>query len=116
MHELAVTKSILKLVLDHAAQHGCSQVLSISLVVGEMRNLEEDWIQRYFDYISKGSPAEKAVIRVRKVTVDFLCSSCGQHFTPNVRQEQKILCPHCNSFEYDLVAGRELIVEKIEAR
>jgi hydrogenase nickel incorporation protein HypA/HybF len=116
MHELAVTKSILKLVLDHTAQHGSTQVLKIHLVIGEMRNLEEDWIQRYFDYISKGTPAEKSVIKVKKVPVEFLCSGCGRHFTADVKQEKQILCPHCDSFEYDLVAGRELIVEKIEVR
>ncbi len=116
MHELAVTKSILKLALDHTARHGSTQVLSIRLVIGEMRNLEEEWIQRYFNYISKGTPAEKAIIKVRKVPVDFLCSHCGQHFTADVRQAQRILCPHCNSFEYDLTAGRELIVESIEVR
>jgi hydrogenase nickel incorporation protein HypA/HybF len=116
MHELAVTKSILKLVLDHTAQNRGTQVLSIHLVIGEMRNLEEDWVQRYFDYISKGTPAEKAVIKVTKVPVGCLCSTCGKHFTADFKQEQKILCPHCNSFEYDLVAGRELIVEKIEVR
>ena len=116
MHELAVTKSILKLVLDHAAQHQAVQVLSIDLVIGEMRNLEQDWIQRYFDYISRGTPSEGAQIRVRKVPLDFLCVSCGQHFTADVHQEQRILCPHCGGFEYDLYAGRELIVEKVEVR
>jgi hydrogenase nickel incorporation protein HypA/HybF len=116
MHELAVTKSILKLVLDHTTRHGGTQVLKIHLVIGEMRNLEEDWIQHYFDYISKGTPAEKAVIKVKKVPVGFLCSSCGKNFAADVRQEQKILCPYCNSFEYDLATGRELIVEKVEVR
>lgn len=116
MHELAVTKSILKLVLDHAAEHGATQVLSIELVIGEMRNLEQEWIQRYFDFISKGTAAEKAIIKVRKVPVDFLCSMCKRHFTADIKQERQILCPHCNSFDYDLVTGRELIVEKVEVR
>ncbi len=116
MHELAVTKSILKLVLDHTAQHGGSQVLRISLVIGEMRNLEEDWIQRYFDYISAGTPAEKAVIQVRKVPVVFQCKGCERSFSANLREDKKLLCPHCSSFEYDLISGRELLVEQVEIR
>lgn len=116
MHELAVTKSILKLALDHTARHGGSQILKIHLAVGEMRNLEEDWIQRYFDYISKGTLAEKAIIRVKKIPVVFLCKECGRQFTANIKEEKRILCSVCGSFEYDLVSGRELIVEQLEVQ
>lgn len=116
MHELAVTKSILKLALDHAAQNGGTEILSIHLAIGEMRNLEEDWIQRYFDYISKGTIAEKAVIKVRKIPAAFLCKKCGQQFVPNLKEDKKMLCTHCGSFEYDLVTGRELLVEQLEVR
>ena len=58
MHELAVTKSILQLVLDETEKNQAKEILKIQLVIGEMRNLEEEWIQRYFDYISKGTIAE----------------------------------------------------------
>jgi hydrogenase nickel incorporation protein HypA/HybF len=114
MHELAVTKSILQLVLEQAELNHAKGIIRIRLVIGEMRNLEEDWIQRYFDYISKGTIAEKAEIKVRKVPVLFECKKCGQKFTADVHAEEKILCPECNEFDYDLIAGRELIVENVE--
>jgi hydrogenase nickel incorporation protein HypA/HybF len=116
MHELAVTKSILKLALDHTTRNGGSEVIAIHLAIGEMRNLEEDWIQRYFDYISKGTQAEKAVIKVRKIPVVFQCKDCKKQFTANLKEDKKMLCSHCGSFEYDLVTGRELIVEQLEVR
>jgi hydrogenase nickel incorporation protein HypA/HybF len=116
MHELAVTKSILKLALDHTAQNGGSEVVSIRLAIGEMRNLEEAWIQRYFDYISKGTLAEKAVIKVRKIPVVFLCKDCRHEFSVNLKEDKKMLCSHCGSFEYDMMTGRELIVEQLEVR
>jgi hydrogenase nickel incorporation protein HypA/HybF len=116
MHELAVTKSILQLALDHAEKNGGKEVLSIYLIIGEMRNLEEDWIQRYFDHISAGTAAEHAVIKVKKVPIKFLCEECGTQFSGDLREDKKLLCPHCNSFEYDLVSGRELIVEKLEIK
>ncbi len=116
MHELAVTKSILKLVLVHAEKNNASEILSIDLLIGEMRNLEEDWIQKYFDYISKGTMAEKARIHVRKLPVLFHCKQCSSDFSPNLKEDAKMLCTHCGSFEYDLVSGRELMVEKLEAR
>jgi len=116
MHELAVTKSILQLVLEQTEKNKTSEVLKIQLVIGEMRNLEEGWIQRYFDYISKGTIAEHAVIKVKKIPVLFQCKECQAQFTADVHREEKILCPKCNCFNYDLVAGRELIVENIEVK
>lgn len=116
MHELAVTKSILKLALEHTAQQGAREVLAIHLLIGEMRNLEEEWLQRYFEYISKGTPAQNAVIKVTKVPVVFLCKKCDRQFTANLKEDKQMLCSHCGSFEYDLVSGRELVVEKLEAR
>ncbi len=116
MHELAVTKSILSVVLNHTAQHGGSQVLRIHLVIGEMRNLEEDWIQRYFDYIAKGTPAQGAAIQVTKKPVAFGCKACGKTFPADLHTTQKLVCSHCGSFEYDLVSGRELLVDQVEIR
>jgi hydrogenase nickel incorporation protein HypA/HybF len=116
MHELAVTKSILQLVLDETEKNQAKEILKIQLVIGEMRNLEEEWIQRYFDYISKGTIAEHAVIKVRKVPVLFECKLCGEKFSADVHLEEKILCPKCKGFNYDLVAGRELVIENIEVR
>ena len=114
MHELAVTKSILKLSLDQAAEHHGAKVLKIHLLIGELRNLEEDWVQRYFDYISKGTPAEGAVIKVTKSPVSFLCKDCSGQFTANLKEDKKLLCPHCGGFDYDMTSGRELVVEKLE--
>ena len=116
MHELAVTKSILNLALDQTARNGGTEILSIHLVIGELRNLEENWIQRYFDYIARGTLAQGATIKVTKTPVLFACQSCGGSFSPDLRIDQRVVCPHCGSFEYDLVSGRELTLEKIEVR
>ncbi|MCE1254444.1 MAG: hydrogenase maturation nickel metallochaperone HypA [Anaerolineae bacterium] len=116
MHELAVTKSILKLALDYLEKNGGNEILSIHLVIGEMRNLEEDWIQRYFDYISAGTAARQARIKVKKIPVLFLCKSCGKTFSGNYREDKPLNCIYCDSHEYDLVSGRELLVETLEIK
>ena len=50
MHELQVTESILDIVLRHAEANQVNKILSIQLKVGELSDLEDEWIQRYFDY------------------------------------------------------------------
>ncbi|UWG97783.1 hydrogenase maturation nickel metallochaperone HypA [Dehalobacter sp. DCM] len=114
MHELAVTKSILKLVLNAAREIKAKKVQAIYLTVGEMRNLEQDWIQRYFDYISANTLAEGARIEVKKVPVVFHCKQCGQEFSADIHQEAMIHCSHCSSLDYSLLTGLELVVENME--
>ncbi|MCJ7747981.1 MAG: hydrogenase maturation nickel metallochaperone HypA, partial [Desulfobacterales bacterium] len=54
MHELPITESILNIVLKHAEMNSVRKVMAIHLKVGKLSDLEDDWIQRYFDYLSKG--------------------------------------------------------------
>jgi hydrogenase nickel incorporation protein HypA/HybF len=58
MHELPITESILKIVLKHAEMNSARKVITVHLQVGKLSDLEDDWIQRYFDYLSKGTIAE----------------------------------------------------------
>src|SRR5208337_2714811 len=51
MHELPVTESILKIVLQHAPADSVSKIVRIFLDVGELSDLEDEWIQHYFDYL-----------------------------------------------------------------
>ena len=57
MHELSITESILKIVLKHAQKSGIQKVMTIHLRIGKLSDLEDEWIQRYFDYLSKESIA-----------------------------------------------------------
>jgi len=57
MHELPVMREVLRLVLKHAHKHRVEEVFAVQMRVGEMSDLEEEWMQRYFDHLAKGGPA-----------------------------------------------------------
>ena len=59
MHELPVTKSIYKIVRKHARKNWVRRVISENLEIGILSDLEQEWIQRYFDYLSKGTFHER---------------------------------------------------------
>ena len=61
MHELPVTKSILEAVLCHAQAVAAQKIVRIHLVVGELNEFKRERIQRYFDYLSRDTPAEGAL-------------------------------------------------------
>jgi Zn finger protein HypA/HybF involved in hydrogenase expression len=79
MHELSITRSILETVLAHARAAGVQKVLRIHLVVGELNEFKGQWIQRYFDYLSRNTSAEGAGIAVEQ---DPPGSSRARRHTP----------------------------------
>ena len=52
MHELPITESILKIILKHVKSNNVRKVVAVHLRIGKMSDIEDEWIQRYFDYLS----------------------------------------------------------------
>lgn len=111
MHELSITESILKIVQEKAAQAGASHIIRINLVLGDWSGLVDDCIQFYFDILSEGTPAERALLSFQRVPARFHCRSCETEFSPS---EYEWHCPECGSLGGELIAGREFRVESIE--
>jgi hydrogenase nickel incorporation protein HypA/HybF len=114
MHELAVTESLLQVVLRRARESGAEKVLSISVRIGGLSDLVNEWVQRYFDHLSRGTIAEGAVIRIERIPATFRCQGCGHVSPADPRTREAVRCPLCSSIELDLVSGRECLVQQIE--
>ena len=116
MHELPVTRSILGIVLRHAETQGVSRVLTIDLSIGALSDLEAEWLQDYFDHLSKGTPAEGAKLRVRRSPLTFLCEPCSREYTATREELETSSCPRCGSREAGIVSGTAYTVESMEAQ
>jgi hydrogenase nickel incorporation protein HypA/HybF len=114
MHELAVTESLLQVVLRHARESGAERVVSVSVRIGEPSDLVNDWVQRYFDHLSRDTIAAGAVIRIERTPATFRCGACGEVFPADLRSREAIRCPLCASGETVLVSGRGCLVQQIE--
>ncbi len=113
MHELSVTESILKIVLKHAETNDAAKVLSIGLKIGELSELVGDCIQHYFDYLSKGTIAEGAIIEVERSPVIFQCTDCGNKFEVSLKETKDFTCPQCRGAKVTLISGREFYIKDI---
>jgi hydrogenase nickel incorporation protein HypA/HybF len=111
MHELAITQSMLDLVLEQAQKAKAKRVGKINLVIGEMTGVVDRAVQFYFDFLSKGTPAEKAALNFKVVPTTARCHNCGKDFKLG---EFDWTCPHCQSSNIEIVGGKELFVESIE--
>ena len=114
MHELPVTEGILRVVLNYANMNNVEKVTKIFLEIGEMSDLEDEWMQRYFEYISKDSIASEAKLDIVRKPVVMGCEDCGHSFEVDIKKEGEILCPECKGKDHKLISGREYLVKSIE--
>ena len=114
MHELPVTESILRVVLTYAGRHDVQKVTAINLEVGEMSDLETEWMQRYFEYIAKDSIASEAKLHIDRKPVVMECEECKESFQVDIKKAGEIICPGCGGKNNRMVSGREYFVKSIE--
>jgi hydrogenase nickel incorporation protein HypA/HybF len=108
-------REVLEVVLKHARKHRVEQVHAVQMRVGEMSDLEEEWMQRYFDHLSKGTVAEGAKLKIERVPAAMECRSCGHRFNLDLTSRERIACPRCTSRDCLLISGREYTIVNLEA-
>jgi hydrogenase nickel incorporation protein HypA/HybF len=116
MHELSLTKNILDAAIKYARRTDSRKVVAIVLRLGALRDIKKEWIQHYFNYISKGTIAEDAEILVIADPIVCHCQDCGKDFEIN-RDDyacEAILCPNCSTPNYTLISGTKFQIEGIE--
>lgn len=114
MHELQVTERILDIVLRHAAGHDVSRIVRIHLRIGGLSDLENEWIQHYFDYLSRGTLAESAELAITRTPIVACCNSCSCSFEIARNVLGDAACPNCGAQQLELVSGREYHIENME--
>jgi hydrogenase nickel incorporation protein HypA/HybF len=89
-------------------------VEGITLRIGEMSDILEEWLQKYFDYLSRGTIAEGARIRVEKAPAIFRCEECQEEYVVNIKAQGKFSCPACGGAKVSLIAGREFEIQELQ--
>ena len=116
MHELPVTESILKVVLKHAEMNRVRQVMAIHLQVGKLSDLEDEWIQRYFDYLSKGTLAQGAKLKIERMPIMIKCDACAASYEADATKLGDLVCPSCGEKGGTLLSGREYYIKDMEVQ
>jgi hydrogenase nickel incorporation protein HypA/HybF len=111
MHEMAVTQSLLDIVLKEAAKVEAKQVNGVNLVIGELSGLADDSIQFYFDFMTKGTLAEGAKLNFKRIPARMKCRACGEEFST---APDEWICPKCGQWQAEVIAGKEFYIDTIE--
>jgi len=114
LHELPVIESLFNVCMRHASSNNASKVISVTLKIGEASDLQEEWIQGYFDYLCKDTIAAEAKLIIERVPLMVRCKECSEEFHVDLRKSRQVLCPKCGGTKFEYVSGREYSVDSME--
>ena len=111
MHELPVTESILKIVLESAQKNKATAVTDITLTIGSLSSIVDDSVQFYWDHISRGTVCENAKLHFNRVMATLKCLDCDTTYS---LIDDLTPCPSCGSINVIILSGEEFQVDHIE--
>ncbi len=115
MHELPVVKNLVEIVLQHAEMNRAERVVSITLEIGELSDLEDEWMQKYFNFVSRGTVAEEAELVIHRCPVVVQCSECNRRFEVSLEELPPDKCPACSNCEkFNVVKGKEFYIREMK--
>jgi hydrogenase nickel incorporation protein HypA/HybF len=111
MHELALSQSIVDLVVERARTEGVRAVTRVTVEVGRAAGVEPDALRFCFDIVTADSLAQGAELTIETIPLRARCRNCASRFEP----ESVISpCPRCGSYAPELERGRELRVKSFD--
>jgi len=113
MHELGIVFHIVDSVEKIAVENQLTQVLSITLQVGELSSVVPEYLKEcYPAAVDKSELLHDTELKIELVPANFVCHQCYEVFGVT---KHKNVCPDCGSTDTEIISGREMLIKEIEA-
>ena len=110
MHEMSLAEGMLEIVADTARRNDARQVRTVWLELGALSSVEAHALRFCFDAVTRGSVAEGAMLEIITTPGAAWCLPCGERVP---LQQLGDACPHCGSYQLQVVAGDEMRIREI---
>ncbi len=120
MHEASLVSGLLSLALEEVEKYNTSLepgvprvrgIRGITLDIGLISCVEEQTLTGCFDIMAEGTPAEGAVLTVRRQPLACTCKECGKPFE---LRERHFLCPFCGGENITFSGGQGCTMSSLD--
>jgi hydrogenase nickel incorporation protein HypA/HybF len=113
MHELSITKDIMKMLEEECIKNKISHPRKIYLELGKFTNYKSDPIKFYFDALKKESDLlSQSEVVIEDIDCIIECNEC--HKECLIEDPIMIFCLHCRSSDVRIISGKEFNIRAIE--
>lgn len=109
---MGITQGILEASFEAAAKAGATRISEIRITVGDLTEIQTFALDFAFEALTPGTIAEGATLVVTTVAPRSRCRECPTEYDHDRFQ---MVCPECGSMNVELLSGRELQIDSIEA-
>jgi hydrogenase nickel incorporation protein HypA/HybF len=114
MHEFSLAEPILKAALEVSERQGGLAIEQVCARIGRLRAVAPEALTFAFDSLKEGTAAQGALLVWGEIAPTVRCAPCAAVFEP---EDDRIwLCPSCGAVGGELLAGNELMVERVILR
>ena len=112
MHELAIAEQIVQVVMTQVETHAIEHVTNVRIQVGEATGVVADSLTFSFEMIASTEPElVGAKLLIDTVPYRAVCCHCHKEFPV---KHFIIQCPTCQTWEADVISGKEFKVLDME--
>ena len=110
MHELSIALSIVELAEEEARKADASSISKVEVEIGTMSGIESDALLFVWDSVIQDTMAQQASLVIHSIEGEAHCLECGKDFPA---EHFFVQCPHCSSYRYQIIKGKELRISSL---
>lgn len=114
MHEMALCRNVVDIVIEEAQHANASEVKAVHLTIGYSRDIVEDLFEGMFQWMCRDTIAANAELSISRIPLTVKCEDCGLIYHIDAHDSHTWSCPRCSARHYKLNSGMEFYVSNIE--
>lgn len=111
MHEMSIAQSLVEILEEEMNKNQASVLRSVRLEIGRLSAIVPESLSFCFEVITSGTYMEGAELIMDIIPLRGTCNTCKKEFEIN---DYAFFCPHCESPEIDIFAGKALSIVEME--
>ncbi len=113
MHEFSLAQGLFSQILQLAESHGAQNIIIVRVEIGKLSGIVADSFSFGFEVLARENElTENAVLEITEVDPVKTCIECGGIYPSNEKIQGQ--CPDCDSLNFTLTGGDDLILTQVE--
>mgnify|MGYP000976309152 CR=1 FL=1 len=110
MHELSLAQSIIGIVENNVPLEKQNKIQKVQLQIGVLSGIEIDALNFSYDILKEDTEFSKSILEIEMISGEGSCNECLHTFEYN---SYGTACPHCGSYNINILSGREMKIKGI---
>ncbi|MCA1742665.1 MAG: hydrogenase maturation nickel metallochaperone HypA [Desulfonatronovibrio sp.] len=115
MHEMSIAHSLVGIIQQEMAKHEVTKLLRVKVKYGRISAIVPEALETAFEAMTMDTELKGATLEIEEIPLVAKCRECHKEFSPE-GDLMIMTCPHCSAeFGHEIISGKELYIDELEA-